>query len=235
MALVVMLTMTGCSDSEAGVSSATTSTVASSQEANAESQPTQDPANAESQPTRDSVNAESQPTQDPANAKPAPTGPQPTAMPSQELPFQGTDADGDGFYTVDEFQAAITELFDYYEWPAGYMPNVPAITVGWNASEFSDDTFEALGEYTIVGGYYQCAWGQTWLDAFAGGDIATMDFSMQNLRAELALNPMNVPATQAHFQNMYDTASLGDPALLRRHVDANCGGMEWLDQPSTTG
>lgn len=224
MALVVMLTMTGCSDSEAGVSSATTSTVASSQEANAESQPTQNQANAESQPT-----------QDPANVKPMPTGPQPTALPTQPVPLQGTDADGDGFYTTQEFQAAITALFDYYEWPAGYMPDVPAITAGFDEPQFAGITHEVPGQYTIVGGYFTCAWGQTWLDAFAGGDIATMDFSMQNLRAELALNPMNVPATQAHFQNMYDTASLGDPALLRRHVDANCGGMEWLDQPSTTG
>lgn len=222
VAVVVVVTMTGCADSEEGVSSDSTSTVADSQVANAESTPTQDAANTESQPT-----------QDPANVKPAPTGPQPTAMPSQQLPFRGSDADGDGVYTVDEFRAAITTLFDYYEWPARYVPDVSASTARLDESQFADDTFEAPGEYTVVGMYYQCAWGQSWLDAFAGGDTAAMDASIQNLRAELALNPMNVPSTQQHYKNMYDKASLGDPALLLRHVEVNCGGMEWLDQPAT--
>lgn len=246
MALVAMLAMTGCADSDDAVSSDTTSTKASSEQANAESQQTQEQANAESQPTRESANAETQPaqdqanaelqpTQDPANVKPAPTGPQPTALPSQQLPYQGTDADGDGFYTVDEFQAAITGLFGYYDWPAGYMPDVRAITAGWNESQFADDGFQVLGEYTIVGLQFRCAWGQTWLDAFAGGDTATMDASIQNLRDELSLNPMYLPSTQENVKDMYDKASLGDPARLRQFVDVNCGRMEWAEDSGTPG
>lgn len=157
VALVVAMTMTGCAESDDGVSVDNTPTMASSQQANVESQPTQDP----------------------ANVKPVSTGPQPTALPTQQLPHQGTDADGDGYYTVDEFQAAITALFDYYEWPAGYMPDVPAITAGFNESQLADDLFQAPGEYTIVGRQFRCAWGQTWLDAFVAGDTATMDASMQ--------------------------------------------------------
>lgn len=213
LVMVTAVTMTGCIGSDDAVSSDTTSTVASSQEANAESQPTQDP----------------------ANVKPAPIGPQPTALPTQPVPLQGTDADGDGFYTATEMQAAITALFDYYEWPAGYTPDVESATSGYDEGELADDTFEAPGEYTVVGLQYKCAWGQTWLDAFAAGDTATMDESLRNLRAELELNPMIVPPTQQQYKAMYDKASMGDPALLLRHVELNCGGWEWLDQPATPG
>lgn len=220
IALVVLLTMVGCANSEAGVSADVTSTVASSQVASTEPQPTQD-----------SAIAESQPTQDPANVKQAPTGPQPTALPTQPIPLRGTDADGDGFYTSTEFQDAITALIAYYQWPDAYYPNVEPLF-----STFQGDiTHEVPGEYTIVGRQFRCAWGQAWLDAFAAGDTATMDASMQHLRDELSLNPIRPSSTQASIKDMYDKASLGDPALLLRHVEVNCGGLEWLDQPATPG
>lgn len=146
---------------------------------------------------------------------------------------QGTDADGDGFYTAQEMQAAVTALFAYFEWPARYTPDVEAATSWFGEGALADALFQVPGEYTAVGMYFKCAWGQTWLDAFAGGDTSTMDESMRNLREELLLNPLDNRSAQDHNKDIYDKASLGDPALLRQFVDVNCGGMEWIAHPGT--
>lgn len=149
--------------------------------------------------------------------------------------WQGTDADGDGMYTSTEFQAAISALFGYYEWPARYTPDVETATSWYGEGELADALFQVPGEYTVVGMYFKCAWGQTWLDAFADGDTASMDESMRNLREELVINPLNAHSAQDHNKEIYDKASLGEPALLRQFVDVACGGMDWIALPGTPG
>ena len=160
--------------------------------------------------------------------KAVPTGPVPTPGPPQLPAGQvNFDADGDGFYTFEEFQQAVAALYPSYEWPDTYQVD-PATLLSGYAPYADRSRFEVGGEYTIIGMRHQCAWQLAWLDGYRSGDEALMVKSLDQLRKDARENPMMDASTGDYLEDMIQRAELGDPAMLQQYVDSTCESMDFI-------
>lgn len=147
------------------------------------------------------------------------------------IPTSGADADGDGFYSMEEFNQAIIAAYPYYDWPDAYHPSLEFIVGRFGFDQLPTDAqFEIPGELTVLGTYHECAWQQNWLDAFAVGDQQAMDESMEQLRTVSLTNPMFIYII-SDLERIYNQAELGDPAGLTQFTQANC---DWLKTFNTS-
>ena len=104
--------------------------------------------------------------------------------------------------TIDQLSTAVAIAIPQYAWPPNYQATHALITADWEWS--SRDEYEAGGEWTIVGIYHACAWGQTWLDARESGDQLLKARALQELTDVVPNNP--------NYGG--DTTEGGDPAEL---------------------
>lgn len=143
------------------------------------------------------------------------------------------DSDGDGWYTVEELQEAVIETYPYYDWPESYHPSLEDILAIASFDRYPPGgEFEAPMEIDFLGSIQACAWQQNWLDAFAVGDQTEMDLSLAQLRASVLTNPAK-DRGYAMYREMFDSAELGDPALLMRDLRLNCTGFNsWVESRS---
>lgn len=181
------------------------------------------PANAESaeQTTDSQVTLTARAPDDPWG-KERPEGPIPTAPPAPPSDF---DTDGDGMYTLDEFEVAIRYRYPEYEWPPNYQLDLDKALDGMEFPEGS--RIEAPGEYTFLGLYHACAWELTLIDASLENDQSLIDESIYQL-VEFGqnTNPLSHDENgKAFMRDMYERAALGDVAPLQQWVDNNCERM----------
>lgn len=154
--------------------------------------------------------------------KELPTGPAPTAPPAPPSDF---DSDGDGMYTLDEFELAIRYRYPEYEWPPGYRLDLDKALDGMDFPE--DSRIEAPGEFTFLGLYHDCAWEFTLIDASLENDQSLIDESLYQL-VEFGQNknPLSHDENgKASMRDMYERAALGDVAPLQQWVSNNCERM----------
>lgn len=152
----------------------------------------------------------------------------PTAPPPIHSDF---DSDGDGRYSSDEFVQAITALYPAYAWPNQYYMSLDEIVERLSGRLAPNMRHQVPGEYTVIGSWHQCAWGLTFLDAFAAGDDALMAESLDQLRWGLSFNPLTLPQTIASREETYDRAELGDVAQLQQSVSVNCNPDDFTARP----
>lgn len=143
------------------------------------------------------------------------------------------DSDGDGFYTFDELEQAVTALFTSYDWPQNYQVDLDNLTSDIAAMSGPNDQFEAPGEYTIVGLYHVCAWEHAWLDAYREGNARLMEESLDQLQGAALDNPMFV-AIQEDLRERFERAELGDPSMIQQDVDNSCNSYEFVTPTSGT-
>jgi hypothetical protein len=155
-------------------------------------------------------------------------GPIPTAPPPIPSDF---DSDGDGFYNSDEFVQAITTLYPSYAWPDRYYLGLDAIIEQLESRLQPNMSHEVPGEYTVIGGWHQCAWQLAFLDAFSAGDDALMAETLTRLRWGLEFNPLTPRATIASREEMYDRAELGDVAQVQQSTTVNCDPDDFTARP----
>lgn len=151
--------------------------------------------------------------------KPIPDQPGPTQPPNPPSSF---DADGDGYYSKAELEEAIRARFPEYEWPEKYNLTPDNIIVNSHIPE--DATFEAPGEYAIIGRYHTCSWEVTLLEAARESDQELIDESLYQL-VDLGQNKNPLSRDEegkAFMREMYNSAVLGDPADLQNWVNNNC-------------
>lgn len=158
--------------------------------------------------------------------KAAPTGPAATEaamqMPAGSANF---DADGDGWYTFPEFEAAVAALYPSYVWPDNYHIDPATLLVEDPAETARGDRYQAGGEYTIVGGAHMCAWELAWLDGYRNSDDDLMGEAIDQLRTVALSNPMMDISMRDHVEDVIQRAVLGDPALVQQDVDVSCRGF----------
>jgi hypothetical protein len=152
----------------------------------------------------------------------------PTEPPIQQTVVRSNfDADEDGFYTFEELEQAVAALYPSYQWPDNYQVDPNTLLSGFAAFKDQGARFQAGSEYTVIGMRHQCAWEMAWLDGYREGDTALMDESLNQLRTVALENPMFI-YIRDDLENMIQRAELGDPALMQRHVDANCRSMKFI-------
>lgn len=164
--------------------------------------------------------------------KDRPEGPASTEVPTfLESDF---DADGDGSYTYDDLVRAVNYLFPTYEWPVSYRVTPELLLSGFGPlPDPNAPRFQAQYEYTLLGLYHVCAWGQAWLDAFQEGDSALMEESLSQLQDVALENPVFVYIRE-NLAAIFDRAALGDPSLLQQYVDTSCATYEFLPPEAGT-
>ena len=157
-----------------------------------------------------------------AFGKDIPPGPAPTVPPAPPSDF---DRDGDGMYTIEEFEEAIRYRYEEYEWPSNYQLDLGKAIEAMSFPEGS--RHEAPGEYTFLGLYHECAWELALLDAVPVNDQEAIDESLYQL-VEFGQNknPLSHDENGKAFKrDMWDRAALGDVAPLQQWVDNNCDRM----------
>lgn len=153
-----------------------------------------------------------------------PTGPKTTAPPPQASTF---DVDHDGFLTWTELRAAVKGAVPMYPWPPNYR-TTPDLVLKQFASGGGDDVttggYENGFEHLLVGGANRCAWEKTWLDARKAGDTKAEANALHVMTDVLPGTPMFVrqPYLTAHYKEMIQKATLGDPTLVEREVRQTC-------------
>lgn len=234
----VVLTLVACggNEDELAEESAETSTVVS---ATMTSQRTSSPAVDSTDRATQSIDREEAPPltigtprDDEPIARDMPSDPPPT-QPTTVAAASSFDSDGDGFYTFDELEQAVTALFTSYDWPQNYQVDLDNLKSDLAAMSGPNDQFEAPGEYTIVGLYHVCAWELAWLDAYQEGDARLMEESLDQLRGAALDNPMFV-AIQEDLGERFERAELGDPLLIQQDVDNSCTSYEFVTPTSAT-
>lgn len=141
------------------------------------------------------------------------------------------DRDGDGFYTFDDLEQAVNELFPTYEWPENYQITPVLMLKGF--AQNPDDRWEEGYEFTLVGLYHVCAWDRAWLDAYREGNTALMEESLYQLQDVALENPVFTYIREPLGQ-MFERASLGDPTLIQQYVDNSCATYEFLTPEAGT-
>lgn len=125
------------------------------------------------------------------------------------------DADGDGFYSRDEMVSAVRRAYPAFHWPTGYSVTVEDLIVGYLKIWGPTDTFEGLGEFTVIGIANDCAWLLNWKDAYESGDTAGQEESIAQLRNTMDLIPLRTdPGLIEAYTEAFDLAELGDGSKL---------------------
>jgi len=163
----------------------------------------------------------------------APTGPAPTVMPTFTSTF---DADGDGFYTYDELEQAVTQLMATYTWPPNYLVTPELMLRGFQSDPniHRGQPFQVKYEYTLVGFFHLCDWERTWLDAYRDGDQKLLKASVYQLQT---VAPENIVFKENpdHVKEIGDSAALGNPAPIQNEVDTFCkSGYPYITPVSGT-
>ncbi|CAN5749663.1 hypothetical protein BH23CHL3_BH23CHL3_11500 [soil metagenome] len=137
------------------------------------------------------------------------------------------DADGDGYYVESELWQAVRMTFGEYEWPDGYTTT--ADTILEHSFRYATDEqregslFQVGGEHTKIGGWHECAWYLTWLDAFQSGDSAVQAEALQVMTDILPRNPsLGDGGGVEVLTGIAEAAALGDPSLVQRAVSFTC-------------
>jgi hypothetical protein len=146
------------------------------------------------------------------------------------------DADGDGYYVESELRRAIRMTFGEYDWPDEYTTTADAIleeTYRYATDEQREGSLSQVGmEHTLIGGWHQCAWYMAWLDAFQSGDSVAQAEALQVMTDILPGNPsLGDGGGVEVLSGIAQSAALGDPALVQRHVSLTCADLPF-DQAS---
>ena len=156
-----------------------------------------------------------------------PSGPRPTVRPSN------FDADGDGYLSWSELGQAVAATIGDYEWPPNYRVTADLMLDYFSAGQsMEENRFEVDYENTLISGYHQCAWEQTWLDARAAGDDA-LEAKALDIMTNVVPNDISVTEMRDFLINMAQKAALGDPSLIIRDLELNCAGLPFVTPPAT--
>lgn len=135
------------------------------------------------------------------------------------------DDDGDGFMTMDEYVAAVEEVFPAYRWPDGYTPTVATMMQSLENAPPGEHLFQVGLEHTKLEIWYECAWLMAWLDAFQRGDEAIQAEALQIMTDELPTN--RDPAGAEFLTGLADSAALGDPSGVTSYTEGGCRDLEF--------
>lgn len=164
-----------------------------------------------------------------ADDRPASAAPTEVSL-SRESSF---DRDGDGYYTYEELEEAVTALMPNYDFPPSYQVTPDIMMMSMKPFASSGARWRVPMEYTVVNIYHQCAWELTWLDAYRDGNTELMEESLHQLQNVALAGPTIEASLRDWMVEMYDRAALGDPTLIQQDVDSSCQ-MEWATpQPGT--
>jgi hypothetical protein len=133
--------------------------------------------------------------------------------------------DGSEFLDHEGLAAELRATEDNFAWPEGYDPDVEAIIT--EALPADDSRFQEGMAYTILGGYSQCAWYQTWLDAYEAGDEETKAQALQVMTDVIPYFPNHDPSPSPHLIDIAASAAGGDPDKVQQMVTVNCQGFHW--------
>ncbi len=167
-----------------------------------------------------------------------PPAPSPPPEPQATAPIAGLDADGDGFYTYDEFVRGVEWAIGQFEWPPNVTITSDLILAQPQGShDPRRDRFQVGLETGMVQMWHHCAWLGTWLDALRTGDSALQDESLAIASSGFDIGPSMSPGSQAFIDGMLQKAELGDPSVVQQFIDANCvflNGYPWWPSPAVS-
>jgi hypothetical protein len=179
---------------------------------------------------------------DPGDVTPSDSQPTLTAeTPGTQSGESGADfdADGDGYYVESELRRAIRMTFGEYDWPDDYTTTADAIleeTYRYATDEQREGSLSQVGmEHTLIGGWHECAWYMTWLDAFQSGDSVAQAEALRVMTEILPNNPsLGDGGGVEVLSGIAETAALGDPSLVQRTVGLSCVDLPF-DQAGNQG
>ncbi|MDQ3547257.1 MAG: hypothetical protein M3439_00415 [Chloroflexota bacterium] len=169
---------------------------------------------------------------DPGDVTPSDSQPTLTAeTPGTQSGESGADfdADGDGYYVESELRRAIRMTFGEYDWPDDYTTTADAIleeTYRYATDEQREGSPSQVGmEHTLIGGWHECAWYMTWLDAFQSGVNVAQAEALQVMTNVFSENPSHHESTRDALGEIAQAAALGAPSLVQRHVGLRCADL----------
>ncbi len=133
--------------------------------------------------------------------------------------------DGTEFMDSEELAAELRATENSFSWPAGYDPDVEAM-IGRNGAPDGSRFQEGMA-YTSLGISNQCAWNQTWLDAFESGDEETARKALWVMTEIFPTFPNQDWSVVEWQLKAASLAADGDPAMVQQSVTVNCQGMLW--------
>ena len=78
-------------------------------------------------------------------------------------------------------------------------------------------------EHTLISSLHTCAWYMAWLDAVRVGDTAVQEAILTVMTEVIPFSPIYHLTVQEASLSIAHQAAPGDPSLVQRHVDLNCG------------
>lgn len=149
--------------------------------------------------------------------------------PKPDLGFDFSEVpDGSEFLDRSGLAAELRATEGNFAWPAGYDPDIEAMIA---AIPDDDSRYQEGMAYTMLGGYNQCAWYQTWLDAHEAGDEAAEAQALQVMTDVIPYFPNHDPSPSPHLMDIATSAADGDPDMVQQLVTVNCQGLFWEDAP----
>lgn len=140
------------------------------------------------------------------------------------------DSDGDGLYTAAEFQIALTYASVEFE----FAPDFPMTSeqawanfIAINPEQATEAEYEVGLERTMLGGYFECGWMLTWVDAYVDGDVEAQENALAHLQVLLEPGYFDDQASRDYIASMLHQARLGDPAGMQQYTNANCQRIDW--------
>jgi hypothetical protein len=150
-------------------------------------------------------------------------------VPQPDLGFDFSEVpDGSEFLDHEGLATELRVTEDNFAWPAGYDPDIEAMIENIPAD---DSRYQEGMAYTMLGGYNQCAWYQTWLDAHEAGDKTTETQALRVMTDVIPYFPNHDPSPAPHLIDIAASAAEGDPDMVQQMVTVNCQGMFWEDAP----
>lgn len=148
----------------------------------------------------------------------------PTPAQKATLGPSSFDAEGDGFYTFDEFREAVIAIVDTFDWSPNYPVTADSIRSSMVDEPDGDPRFEVGYEYTALFFPHACGWWQTWMEARAGGDTDLEAQALNQMLNVIPASPALDPGAADYYRDVGQRAQLGDSTGVIRALERSCAG-----------
>jgi hypothetical protein len=149
-------------------------------------------------------------------------------MPSPTSASASTRTSGRSGEFVDAtaYRAALLKTYAAFHWPADYRPDLDALAA--QSGPPPGARISAGGEQTVLEIVNRCAWYLSWDAARRRHDSAAAAGALAVMTDVLPTYGAADPDGQQLARDTAQRAGLGDPALARQYVRANCDTTKFL-------
>jgi hypothetical protein len=130
------------------------------------------------------------------------------------------------FVDATGYRAALQRSFAAYRWPADFRPDLDVLAD--KSGPPAGARMSAGGERTVLEIVNRCAWYLSWDAARTRGGKAAAAAALRVMTDVLPAYGASDPDGQQLARDTARRATLGDPALARQYVRANCDTTKFV-------